>query len=99
MSWTDLPQILRLVVAMAFVLALMGGLALALKRLGLTGSVAVPANKRRLKLIESIALDSRRRAVLLQRDDKQHLVILGPNGETVVETDIEPVEKKKKEQT
>ncbi len=91
MSWADLPQLLRLVAALAFVLALMGGLALALKRLGLTGSPLVPADKRRLKLVESIALDSRRRAVILQRDDKQHLVILGPNSETVVETDIEPV--------
>lgn len=88
MSWADLPQLLRMLAAMAFVLALMGGLTIALKRLGLTGEPSVPTDKKRLKLIESIALDTRRRAVLLQRDDKQHLVILGPNSETVVETDI-----------
>ena len=88
MSWADLPQILRLLAAMAFVLALMGGLALALKRLGLGGTPVVAPHKKRLKLIESMALDSRRRAVLFQRDNKQHLVILGPNSETVVETDI-----------
>jgi len=36
-------------------------------------------------------LDARRRAVLIQRDDKQHLVILGHSSETVVETNIKPV--------
>ena len=92
MSWADLPQILRLIAAMVFVLALMGGLALVLKKLGLGGHPNIPQKKRRLKLIESLPLDSRRRAVLMQRDDKQHLVILGPNSETVVETDIEPKE-------
>lgn len=88
---SDFPQLLRLAAAMVFVLSLMGGLALVLKRLGLTGSPSVPANKRRLQIIESLALDSRRRAVIIQRDDKQHLVILGPNSETIVETDIKPI--------
>ena len=46
--------------------------------------------KRRLKVVEALPLDARRRLVLLQRDNKQHLVILGPNGETVIETDIKP---------
>ena len=96
MSWADLPQILRLIAAMVFVLALMGGLALLLKKLGLSGNPDIPQKKRRLKLIEALPLDSRRRAVLIQRDDKQHLVILGPNSETVVETDIKPPKDDKK---
>ena len=90
MSIADLPQILRLVFALAFVLALMGGLALLLKRLGLSGTLpSVATDKRRLKIIEALPLDARRRLVLLQRDNSQHLVILGPNGETIVETGIE----------
>lgn len=91
MSWAELPEILRLFAAMAFVLSLMFGLAFILKRLGLSGVPAISTQKRRLKLIESLSLDSRRRAVLIQRDDKQHLVILGPNSETIVETNIKPV--------
>lgn len=86
----ELPQIVRLLLALAFVVALMGGLALLLKRLGLGGAPDVKPTKRRLKIIESLALDARRRALLIQRDDKQHLVILGPNNETVVETNIKP---------
>ena len=90
-GWSDLPQILRLFAALALVLALMGGLALALKKLGLSGATAPTPKKRRLKIVESLPLDPRRRLVLLQRDDKQHLVILGAAGETVIENDIQPL--------
>jgi flagellar protein FliO/FliZ len=91
MSWTELPQILRLIAALAFVVALMGGLALLLKKLGLSAPVTPAGKRKRLKLVESLPLDARRRLVLIQRDNKQHLVILGANGETVIETDIEAV--------
>lgn len=84
MEWNDY---LRFIAAFIFVIALMGGLWLILKKLGLSGPM-VPTSKRRLKVVESLAIDSRRRAVLIQRDDTQHLVILGPTGETVVETKV-----------
>ena len=87
----ELPQVLRLIAALAFVLALMGGLALILKKLGLARTPVVSSKQRRLKVIEALPLDARRRLVLLQRDDKQHLVILGASSETVIETNIEPV--------
>lgn len=90
-GWHDLPQIVRLLAALAFVIALMGGLSVILKKVGLPGTPNVPAQKRRLKIIESLPIDARRRAVLIQCDSHQHLVILGANGETVVKSDIEPV--------
>jgi flagellar protein FliO/FliZ len=78
---------IRLIAALVFVLALMGGLWIILRKLGLSGPQR-PSGRRRLRIIESIPLDSRRRALILQRDNTQHLVILGPTGETVVETQI-----------
>lgn len=85
----ETPDILRFFMALLFVLALMGGLWLFLKRLGLNGPMIVQAqSKRRLKIIEILPLDVRRKAILLRRDDKEHLVILGPTGETVVEIGI-----------
>jgi flagellar protein FliO/FliZ len=87
----DMEAHFRFIAALVFVLALMGGLWMALKRLGLAGPVVPAGVKRRLKVVESLAIDSRRRAIILQRDDKQHLVILGPTGETVVETQIPPL--------
>jgi flagellar protein FliO/FliZ len=86
-NYTDL---LKMLAALVFVVSLMGGLALVLKRLGLGGPVAIGPAQKRLKIIEVSALDGRRRLVLLQRDDVQHLVILGPTTETVIETGIKP---------
>lgn len=90
-DWADLPQIVRVLAALAFVVALMAGLSVVLKRVGLPGTPDTPARKRRLRIIESLPLDARRRAVILQCDEKQHLVILGLSGETVVKTDLEHV--------
>ncbi len=86
MEWTDY---LRFIASLLFVLALMGGLWIALKKLGLSGAPMTGGQQRRLKVIESLPIDARRRAIILQRDNTQHLVILGPTGETVVETDIQ----------
>lgn len=85
----DMPQIAKVFLAMAIVLALMGGLSFALKKLGLSAVANIQNNgKKRLKIIESLPLDARRRLVIVRRDDREHLVILGATGETVVETDI-----------
>ena len=85
MNWTDY---LRFVMAFTFVMGLMGGMWVIMRKLTL-GHYQTSPDKRRLKIVESLMLDSRHRAVLLQRDDKEHLVILSPTGETVVETRIE----------
>ena len=77
-----------MIAALIFVLGLMGGLALVLRHLGLSGRIQTAGKKPRLKIIESIPIDNRRRIAIIERDDVQHLVIFGPNGETVVETGI-----------
>lgn len=87
---------LKFAAALVFVLALMGGLGLVLKRLNLGNVGLAPASKRRLKIIEILPLDARRKAVLLRRDNKDHLVIFGPSGETLVETNI-PVDEIKQD--
>lgn len=84
---------IRLISALALVLALMGGLTLVLRRINASTGLQMPGNKRRLKIVEIMNIDQRRRLVLISRDDVEHLVILGPTGETVVETGIAPVEK------
>lgn len=93
MEIISIQQLVQLFMALALVVALMGGLAYVLKRLGL-GSVApnVAKAKKRLRIVESQPLDARRRLVILQCDNKQHLVILGANNETVIQTDIRPPE-------
>jgi flagellar protein FliO/FliZ len=76
---------LKFLFALIFVLALMGGLAFVLKKLGLAGDKLPGGDKRRLKVLESLPLDARRKVILLRKDDTEHLVILGPTGETVLD--------------
>lgn len=88
----DAPDYIKFVVVLIFVLSLMGGLALVMKRIGPGGGSLISTGKRRIRIVETLPLDARRRAVLIRRDDREHLVILGPSGETVVESNIQPVD-------
>lgn len=88
----DLPQLVRIIVALIFVLALMGGLALFLRKMGYT---QVPAgNKRRLKVVEVLHIDAKRKLAIVQRDDKQHLILMGTTDDTLIESGIESVQDK-----
>lgn len=87
----DAPDYLKFVAVLVFVLSLMGGLAFVMKRIGPGGGSLISTGKRRLKIVETLPLDARRRMVLIRRDDREHLVIIGASGETVVETNIQPV--------
>lgn len=80
-------EVLRAALALVIVLGLIGLVTLAARRMGLGGAHAAVrfGRERRLSVVETLALDPRRRLVLLRRDETEHLVILGPNGETVVE--------------
>ena len=44
----------------------------------------------RLSIVDMLAVDGKRRLLLIRRDDVEHLVMLGPNSETVVERGIDP---------
>ncbi len=84
----ELADYLKFFFALLFVLSLMGGLAFILKRLGYGQGNIMSGTKRRLKIIETLPIDARHKAVLIQRDDTQHLVVLGNSGDTVIETNI-----------
>lgn len=82
----------RFVLALVFVIGLIGLLAVIARRYGL--GIAAPrpgkGRKRRLQLVEIMPIDAKRRAVLFRRDETEHLVIIGAGSETVVETGITP---------
>lgn len=88
METIAIAQIIKFAAALVFVLALMGGLALVMRRFSANHPFTVPG-KKRLKVVEVLMLDAKRKAVLLKRDDREHLVILGANSEVVVESGIE----------
>lgn len=80
--------LLKFFFAFAFVMGLMYLLSVFLKKIGLSGQSMLPGSKRRLKIVEFLPLDHRRKLVLVRRDNKDHLLVLGPSGETVVESGI-----------
>lgn len=87
----DLDLTLRFLLALLFVLALIGVFAWAARRFGLAGRLGPVAGKgRRLKVLEVAAVDPKTRLVLVRRDAVEHLVLVGPNGGVVVESGIVP---------
>ncbi len=89
----DTSQYFYVFLALVFVLALIGILALAARRLGFAPrAVGGAGRKRRLKVVEVMPLDSKRRLVLLKRDAVEHLVLLGAASELVVENAIPAAE-------
>ena len=82
---------LRFVLALAFVLGLIGLLAMLAKRFNLGFPTPMKTGRdRRLAVIDVAPIDSRRRLVLLRRDGVEHLVLLGPGQDVVIESGIVP---------
>ncbi len=81
---------LRFLLALVLVLALIGGLAWAARRFGFGGQLTPNRGKSpRLSVVEVKVLDSRRKLVLLRRDGCEHLVLLGPNQDLLLESAIQ----------
>ena len=80
----------QFLLALLFVIGLIGLLALGARRLGFGLPVSAFKNKdkRRLSLIEVMPIDGRRRLVLVKCDNKEYLILLGLNSETVIEPKI-----------
>ncbi len=80
---------LRFVLALLFVLGLIGLLAYLGRRFNLMPRVTTGSRgPRRLGIVEILSVDAKRRLILVRRDDVEHLVMLGAAGETVIERGI-----------
>lgn len=82
-----LEDYIRFASALILVLALMGLLALIVRKLNNGGGNLIAPHKR-LSIIEQRMIDTKHKMVLVRRDDTEHLVILSQNGNTVIETGI-----------
>ena len=84
---------LRFVLALLFVLGLIGLIGYLLRRYGFGTTGLIPhriGQERRLAVIEVASVDARRRLVLVRRDSREHLILLGATTETIIESS--PVE-------
>jgi flagellar protein FliO/FliZ len=80
---------MRFVLTLLFVLALIGVLAWLARRVGLGNRVPrAGGSRRRLSVTEVRAIDGKRRLLLVRRDEVEHLVLLGPQKDLLVEAGI-----------
>ena len=88
----DMDTYIRFLIGLLFVLGLILALSWIARRLNLVPGALMATNKgsRRISIVETAAVDAKRRLVLVRRDDVEHLLLLGATNETVVETGINP---------
>ncbi len=85
----DASNIAQAVLALIFVLGLIGAIAVLARKLGLgVPSPTLRTKNKRVTVVEVTVVDSKRRLVLVRRDDQEHLILLGANSEQVVESNI-----------
>lgn len=82
-------QYLKYIVGLIIVLGLIALLALLARRVGMVPRARRDPNApKRLSVTDVIAIDAKRRLVLVRRDDREHLLLLGPERDLVVEQNI-----------
>lgn len=86
----DMDVYLRFLLALVFVLALIAAVGWAARRYGMGGRFGAPGAGRRLAIVETTALDAKRRLALIRRDGVEHLILMGGPGDVVIETSIMP---------
>ncbi len=85
----DHNLLLKFVAAFVFVLLLIGMLAWAVRRLGAARQDAAARGRQpRLAVVDSAAVDGRRKLVIVRRDNVEHLLMIGGPTDVVVETSI-----------
>jgi flagellar protein FliO/FliZ len=84
----DIVDLSRMFFSLLAVVAMIGLCAFAAKKSGLASGNLALGRKRRLEVVETIALDARRRAAILRCDSREHLVILGAASELLVDADL-----------
>lgn len=87
MDWT---YWLRAAAGLAATLALIGGLALLARRMGML-QAPLPGGKRRMGVVESLFLDPRRRVVIVRVDDCEHVLLLSPFGDRPIASQPAPL--------
>ncbi|MBL4666911.1 MAG: flagellar biosynthetic protein FliO [Sneathiella sp.] len=80
---------MKYLVVLVFVLGLIGLISIVIRKFGFVPSVEKSrSKKKRLAISQMIGIDAKRRLILVRRDDKEHLILLGPNGDVLIESDI-----------
>jgi flagellar biogenesis protein FliO len=81
-------EILQALLSLIFVISLIGLSAFVLKYFFVERNFAFKgASTRRLKILEHLALDNRRRIMIIEKDGKEEItILLGASVETIIST-------------
>lgn len=82
----EFALVFRALFALIAVLGLIGLAAFAARRFRLLPGLVDPRAQRRLAIVDSLPLDTRRRLVVVRRDSTAHLLLLGPEGDRLIES-------------
>ena len=87
----EILPVLRMLGALGVVLGLLAGALWAVRRfqIRLPGVAGTGGPTRRLELVERVSMDTRRSVALVRRDGREHLLLLAPEGNMVIETGIQ----------
>lgn len=85
----EIIDIFRFVASFLFVIGLIVLCAWMAKRWNLFSQTTFGPQSRRLRLVETLHVDGKRKLVIVKRDDVEHTLLLGPAGDLVVEREIE----------
>ena len=83
----DMIDLARYFSALILVMSLLGFAALAARKYGLPG-VTKGTAMRRLAIVETLMVGPRHKLFLFKRDGVEHLVLMGPQGASVIENGI-----------
>ena len=84
----DADVLLRFFMALIFTLSLIGLLYWLVRRYAPSRMLTPLGKGNRLRVLEVRPLDSRRRLILIRRDKTEHLLLLGAQGDLVIESEI-----------
>lgn len=84
----DGDVLLRFFMALVFTLSLIGLLYWLVRRYAPSRILAPSSASNRLQIMEVRTVDARHRLVLVRRDTVEHLVLLGAQGDLVIESGI-----------
>jgi flagellar protein FliO/FliZ len=86
----DMPLAVRFLLAFLIVLGLIGATAWAVRRFGAgrLGGAGTRGRQPRLAVVDDASVDSRRRLILVRRDNIEHLVLIGGPTDVIVEANI-----------
>ncbi len=92
----DSLQIIRAIAALFVTIGILMAIAWAIKRFGLLNGQMLNSQTKRIKINETLWLDGgKSRLMLIEFDETESLIMVGPNGTTLIEKKPKPPENAK----